>query len=41
MAKMLLDKAGVEYTTIDAEDNIDLVNKFNMILIKYFLISLS
>ena len=30
MAKMLLDKAGVEYTTIDAEDNIDLVNKFNI-----------
>ena len=30
MAKMLLDKAGVEYTTIDAEDNVDLVNKFNI-----------
>ena len=25
-----LDKAGVEYTTIDAEDNVDLVNKFNI-----------
>ena len=30
MAKMLLDKAGVEYTAIDAEDNVDLVNKFNI-----------
>ena len=30
MAKMLLDKAGVEYTIIDAEDNVDLVNKFNI-----------
>ena len=30
MAKMLLDKAGIEYTTIDAEDNVDLVNKFNI-----------
>ena len=30
MAKMLLDKAGIEYTIIDAEDNVDLVNKFNI-----------
>ena len=30
MAKMLLDKAGIEYTIVDAESNIDLVNKFNI-----------
>ena len=30
MAKMLLDKAGVEYTVIDAESNVDLVNNFNI-----------
>jgi ribonucleoside-triphosphate reductase len=30
MAKMLLDKAGVEYTVIDAESNVDLVNSFNI-----------
>jgi ribonucleoside-triphosphate reductase len=27
---MLLDKAGVEYTVIDAESNVDLVNSLNI-----------
>lgn len=30
MAKMLLDKAGKKYTVIDAEDNVELTNKFGV-----------
>ena len=30
MAKMLLDKAGIKYEVIDAEENVELTNKFNV-----------
>lgn len=30
MAKMLLDKAGKKYTVVDAEDNVNLTNKFGV-----------
>ena len=30
MAKMLLDKAGIKYTVIDAEEDIEMTKRFNV-----------